>query len=178
MRDFVGKLLLKWRIKAILPLINGALLDIGCGTNDLVQNYRQGIGVDVFDWGNVDLIVDDTSKLPFEDKKFDTITIIAALNHIPNRIDVLQECHRILKNDGQIIITMITPRFSKIWHKIREPWDVDQKIRGMKEKEVFGFRNKELVNIFNNSGFKLNEVSRFMFLLNRIYIFSKMNKNN
>ena len=47
--------------------------------------YGKGIGVDVYEWGNVDLVVNDTSKIPLEEKSVDTITIIAALNHIPNR---------------------------------------------------------------------------------------------
>lgn len=175
MDDVVGKMLLNRRIKALLPLINGRLLDIGCGTNILVRSYGNGIGVDVFDWGNVDMIVKDTSKLPFEDEEFDTITIVAALNHIPNRKEVIIEAKRLLKNDGRLIITMITPTISKIWHKIRAPWDVDQKVRGMQEGEVFGFSSNEIGQMFEDQGFILVKRLGFMLKLNNVYVFKKKN---
>ena len=39
----------------------------------------------------MDLVVDDTSDLPYENGSFDSSTIVAALNHIPNRRQVLRE---------------------------------------------------------------------------------------
>jgi hypothetical protein len=61
MKDTLGSYLLNWRIKAVLPHIHGRLLDIGCGTNDLVKSYKgEGVGIDVYQWGDVDLVVDDS----------------------------------------------------------------------------------------------------------------------
>ena len=72
--------------------IEGYLLDIGCGTNELVKKYQgKGIGVDVYQWGEVDVVVENTANLSFDEQTFDTVTIIAALNHIPNREEVLME---------------------------------------------------------------------------------------
>ena len=34
------------RIRAVLPRVRGRLLDIGCGTNELVRRYGNGVGVD------------------------------------------------------------------------------------------------------------------------------------
>jgi len=80
----VRKILLRWRVRMVLPHIRGRLLDIGCGTNLLVRPYDgEGIGVDVYQWGDVDLVVEDSAKLPFESGEFDTVTIISAINHIP-----------------------------------------------------------------------------------------------
>lgn len=172
MNDFLGKILNNYRIKNVMPHINGKLLDIGCGYNKLVRLYKNGIGVDVFDWGDVDLIVEDTSKLPFADKSFDTICIIASLNHIPNREDVITECYRLLTDNGRVIITMLSPGISRVWHKIREPWDEDQASRGMKEGEVFGLTKNEIIRLFSNENFKLITHNKFM-LLNTLYIFSK-----
>ena len=169
MEDFVGKLLLESRISNILPLIKGKLLDIGCGTNELSRRYTNGIGVDVYNWGNVDYVVENTAELPFEDKSFDTITIIAALNHIPNRDDVLKESNRLLKDDGHLIVTMIPPTISKIWHKVREPWDVDQHERGMVEGEVFGLTSKQMICLLNNAGFSIVLNRKFMLWVNSVY---------
>ena len=167
MEDRLGKYLMNWRIRKVLPIIKGKLLDIGCGTNQLTKQYSgNGIGVDVYQWGEVDLVVEDTAKLPYEDNSFDTITILAALNHIPNRLDVLKESNRVLKDDGIIIITMIPPLISTIWHKIREPWDTDQHERGMKEGEVFGLTKNQINKLFLQSKFFSFKSFRFMFFIN------------
>ncbi len=58
MHDPLGRLLMKWRIAAVLPFLSGRVLDVGCGTNELLRAYRgEGIGVDVYPWDGVDLVV-------------------------------------------------------------------------------------------------------------------------
>lgn len=174
MNDFIGKKLEKIRINKVIPHIEGNLLDIGCGNNQLTITYGQGIGVDVFDWGNVDILVEDTSNMPLKDKSFNTITIIAALNHIPNRKEVIKECYRLLDVNGKMIITMIPPIISRIWHFIRKPWDVDQTKRGMKDGEVYGMKNKDIISLLETNGFKLIEKDSFMLNINQLYIFKKI----
>ena len=177
MKDALGKLLLRWRIRKVLPHITGKLLDIGCGTNELVKAYSgQGIGVDVYGWDGVDLVVEDTAKLPYESLEFDTVTIIAALNHIPNREKVLLEVSRVLNQNGKIVITMIPPLISTIWHKLREPWDVDQNERGMKDGEVFGFTGREINMLLRDAGFEVVYQTRFMLGLNLLTVATKANK--
>ncbi len=178
MKDKLGKYLLNIRINNVLPFIKEKMIDIGCGTNELVRTYKsisnkEAIGVDVYPWEGVDLTVENTANLPFSDKEFDTVCCIATLNHIPNRKDVIKEMKRILKDDGQIIITMITPKISRIWHFLRKPWDVDQKERGMKEGEVYGFTKKQIISLFKEENLYLEKMKKFMFGLNRIYIFKK-----
>ncbi|MDY6934529.1 MAG: methyltransferase domain-containing protein [Spirochaetota bacterium] len=172
--DLLGEFLLNWRIKVVLPYIHGRLMDIGCGTNKLVKQYGNGIGVDVYQFGGADLILKDTSKIPYDNESFDTITIIASLNHIPNREEVLKEIHRILKRDGRLIITMISPRISKFWHLIRSPWDKDQKERGMNEGEVYGMTKKNIINLIEQCGFIIKKELRFMLFINRLTLAGKI----
>ncbi len=40
---------------------------------------------------------DANTRLPFEDNSFDAIVCIDSMNHLPNRLDVLKEWHRVLK---------------------------------------------------------------------------------
>lgn len=177
MKDRVGRMLLKWRIREVLPHVKGKFLDIGCGTNEIVSSYQgDGTGVDVYSWENVDIIVKDTANLPFEDKKFDTASIVAALGHIPNREKVMEEANRVLKDDGRLIVTVIPPRLSKIWHYFRKPWDADQKERGMKKGEVYGFTLKETEKMLNDTGFVIVFKKKFMFGINNLII-SKKKKN-
>ena len=164
-----------WRVRVVLPHVHGRLLDIGCGTNELVRSYSgEGIGVDVHQWGDVDIVIDNSANLPFRNQQFDTVTIIAALNHIPNREDVLKEAYRVLKANGKIIITMIPPFISRIWHFLRKPWDVDQGERGMKKGEVFGLTEKDVHIILKQSGFKILYERRFMLAINCLTIAGKV----
>lgn len=173
MKDVLGKFLVRWRVRAVLPYLRGRLLDIGCGTNELVRSYGSGVGVDVYQWGTVDLVVENSADLPFDDESFDTVTIIAALNHIPNRREVLKEAHRLLRMNGTIIVTMIPPRLSKVWHFSRRPWDVDQKERGMVHGEVFGFTRDEVRGLLEEAGFDVIVEKAFMFYINCVMVARK-----
>src|SRR5688500_3150071 len=171
MHDALGEALAKRRVKAVLPHIKGRLLDVGCGSNRLVRHYANGVGVDVHPWPGADVIVNDTAALQWKSESFDTVTMVAALNHIPNRAAVLNECRRVLKPGGRLIITMLTPRMSRIWHWLRAPWDADQRDRGMQPGEVYGFTSAELIELCRRAGFTLLSQERFMFGLNRVYVF-------
>ena len=176
MKDVLGKFLLQWRLNIVLPHINGRLLDIGCGTNELVRRHvGKGIGVDVYDWGDVDCVVEDTSKLPFANEEFDTVSIVAALNHIPNREDVLKEAYRCLRPNGKMLVTMIPPAISFIWHTLRRPWDVDQKERGMKKGEVYGLSREQIHSLLESARFTVISDEYFMFGFNLLTIAIKPN---
>jgi ubiquinone/menaquinone biosynthesis C-methylase UbiE len=171
--DWIGERLLDRRIRAVLPHLRGRLLDIGCGTNRLVRTYRDGVGVDVFDLGDTDLIVEDASRLPYPDESFDTVTIVAALNHMPNRSAVLAEARRLLRPGGRIVVTMIPPGISRLWHKLRERSDTDQHERGMQEGELYGMTADELRQALEAASFRVVREERFMLGVNRLTVAEK-----
>ena len=171
MHDALGETLAHRRLIAVLPYVSGRLLDVGCGSNMLVRRYTNGVGIDVYPWLGADVVVPDTATLQWESGSFDTITIIAALNHIPNRAAVLDECRRLLRPGGRVVITMLTPRTSRIWHWLRAPWDSDQRDRGMQPGEVYGFTTQQLLDLFKRAGFTLLSSRRFMLGLNGVYVF-------
>lgn len=178
MKDRLGRFMINWRIKAVLPYVRGYLLDMGCGTNQLTKHYGNGVGVDIYQWGNVDLIVKDSAHLPFENDAFDTVTCLAALNHIPNREAALAEMYRVLKPGGKVILTMIPPKTSRIWHFLRSPWDADQHERGMQHGEVFGLTRAQIRKLLLEVGFKDLKMYPFMFRINSIHIGTKSTKSN
>lgn len=158
------------RIQKVLPLISGRLLDIGAGPNSLVKRYGNGIGVDVVEWGGGALVVKNTARLPFKNSSFDTITFIACLNHIPNRLEVLNEARRLLKPDGKIIITMINPILGNIGHAIW--WYSEDKQRGgMKAGELGGMWTKDIVILLSKASFRLVTHYKFQLGLNHVYVF-------
>ncbi len=102
------------------------ILDIACGSGGPVLRLAektgcQITGVDIHEDGIQTassqaenegltdaanfLVVDASGKLPFEDNTFDVITCIDAINHLPNRAQVLSEWHRVLKPKGRLLFT-------------------------------------------------------------------------
>jgi len=49
--------------------------------------------------------VDAGERLPFDDGTFDAVVSNDAMCHIPNRLDVLREWHRVLRSGGRMLFT-------------------------------------------------------------------------
>ena len=158
------------RLRAVLPHVAGQVLDVGCGPNTLVRAHGRGVGVDVHDWGGGGLGVADTSRLPFEPDSFDTITMVACLNHIPYRQAALIEARRLIKPDGRLIVTMIGPVTGGVGHAL---WwySEDKKRGGMVEGEVGGLANREVIRLCRAAGFELSLHRRFEYGLNNLFVF-------
>lgn len=154
----------------VLRHVRGRLLDIGCGDNKLVRAYGDGVGVDVVQWGDVDLVVENTARLPFDAGSFDTVAFVACLNHIPNREEVLDEARRILRPGGRVVSTMIPPGLSSIWHRVIHPWDPDQHGRHLHEGEVWGISNDDMRALLSRHGFEIVRHERFVFRLNNLFV--------
>lgn len=161
-----------WRRRKVLPHIRGRLLDVGCGFNNLVRCYSgQGIGVDVFPWPGIDVRIGDAARLPFGSETFDTVTIIAALNHIPNREAALREVHRVLRPGGRLVLTMIGPLTGVIAHLL---FRQDEHVRGgMVEGERQGLRHRDVRRALAAAGFSLTHAQSFQLGLNRVYVGDK-----
>lgn len=161
-----------WRRRVVLKHIRGRLLDLGCGYNNLVAGYSAfGVGVDVFPWAGVDVLVGDAAKLPFPDASFDTVTILAALNHIPNRDQALKEIYRLLRPDGQLILTMISPLVGQFAHVV---FRHDEDVRGgMEEGELKGLTNQQVRALLTDAGLPIRREQPFQFGLNRVFIAQK-----
>ncbi len=161
------------RLEEVLPLIHGTLLDVGSGPNNLVKRYGNGVGVDVHDWGGGTVVIEDSSHLPFEASTFDTITFVACLNHIPKRAEALRDAHRVLRDGGRVIITMINPILGGIGHAIW--WYSEDKRRGgMQEGEMGGMWAKDVIRIVQEAGFGLILHRRFVYGMNELFVFQRM----
>jgi ubiquinone/menaquinone biosynthesis C-methylase UbiE len=163
------------RINVVIKYSKGKLLDIGCGWgNDIVNKYGDGVGIDAYKWEGID-ILGDASLLPIKDKTFDSVSIVGALNHIIDRVNAFNEVNRILKDDGQLLITSVNPIFSYVRHKTAW-WDRDQRERKMKKGEAYGLWDSYIKSLFVASGFRIDKHISFVYGLNNLYIAKKNNK--
>ena len=162
------------RYREVARRTQGHTLDVGCGPdNRFVADWLDGngVGIDVFAYPGLKpvQIVSDLRSFPFEDGRFDSVTFIACLNHVPEdaRDDELRESHRVLRPGGNVVITMGNPAAEFLVHKVLEvygrlgsSWDVDSQ-RGMVEGESYYVRDEEIRERLSRAGFTGVRRSRF-----------------
>lgn len=124
-----------------LEYLYGNVLDLGCGKgkykNIILRKAAKYTGADLYTTENVDVIT-DAKKTPFEDNTFDNMVCLQVLEHIDEPHKVINECFRILKKGGHIILT--TPW---IYPFHGEPDD------------YYRFSRKALEFLFRNAGFEI-----------------------
>jgi len=87
---------------------------------------------------------DITKRLPFEDRSFDTILFLDVIEHLVPRVAVLREIHRLLTDDGQLLVS--GPNRESRWrHTLRRAGlfaysDPDHKIEYTKDEFVAELR--------------------------------------
>ena len=174
------------RFDYVAAEVQGYCLDIGCGYgNRFIRDYLKGngIGIDVFPYEGLakENIVKDLTHLPFPDASFDSVTFIANLNHAPRsqRDAELAESFRVLRNGGNILLTMGLPIIEVIVHKVVWVYDrflgtrVDMDSeRGMQEGEDYYLTDAEIRERLGRAGFGRIERKPFrtQWGMNRLYI--------
>jgi SAM-dependent methyltransferase len=164
-------LLETWRLGVVLPFVRGRLLDLGCGYNNLSRAHGSGLGADVFPWEGIDVRIEDAARLPFRDASFDTVSIVAALNHIPNRETALVAIMRVLQPGGLLLVTMIGPWTGRFAHLV---FHQDERRRGgMRPGELDGISRRTMRTLLQQAGFELVREVAFQLGLNRLYVARK-----
>ena len=112
-------------IKRRIRFLKGKVLDIGCGTGELLQFYRNAIGIDMHNDAirvckqkGFKVLRMDAQNLKFKSNSFDSIHSNSVLDHLENPGKALKETHRVLKPNGILYMTLndVSTRGEK-WHE-------------------------------------------------------------
>lgn len=130
------------------------ILDIGCGTGRWLRRYREmaldPIGIDAtptmirlaLERGTGSPVaVGQAQHLPFEDARFDCVSDITVVQHIPTPIQTqaLGEMLRVLKPGGRLILMeLIRGEGSHIFPRTAQGWIEEITRRGAQLLEWFG----------------------------------------
>jgi len=95
----------------------------------------------------------ENGKLPFEDHAFDYVIIVDALKGIADDYEFIHECHRVLKNDGWVIISEMRRVPVSLVALLQRAFDISPMAKGRRRN---GYKVGELFNILKD-GFDVPE---------------------
>ncbi len=176
---YFGKLLLE-----NVPLKRSLnVLDVGCGTGFPLFELAHQLGpsanltgVDIWEHAlhranlkkkfyalnNVAIIKADASDLPFKNDQFDLITSNLGINNFERPQKSLNECFRVLKLHGEMIITTNTVGhmrdFYSIYEEVLKSSERAALIPELKKQEAHRKTNEEITAMFRNSGFQVIKI--------------------
>ena len=179
---FFDRFLQIWRIRKARPFINqGArVLDIGSVDGVMFQAVpnlaANCIGIDptlktiIREKGYTLIPGFFPADMP-DAEQFDTITLLAVLEHFPEHAypSLVQGCLKHLKPGGRIIITVPSPLVDHILKLL----SALRLVHGMSLEEHHGYEIKQTVHIFAEPGFKLTCHKRFQLGLNNLFVFER-----
>jgi 2-polyprenyl-3-methyl-5-hydroxy-6-metoxy-1,4-benzoquinol methylase len=157
---------------------NDKIIEIGAGTGN-VARYLQKNGYENISVGEMHLnglryaqsygmsecYQFDLLDAPFENE-FDTVCLFDVLEHIPNDVSALQNVNKMLKENGNIVLSI--PAHMWLWNR-------DDAIAGHKIR----YTKKELVQKLENNGFEVLNARYFFISITPLLLLRRfLNKDN
>lgn len=143
---------------------NYSLLDVGCGTGEILniiaEKYKKVnlYGIDISPKmikiaktkshaKKINYICGDSEKLPYDDNSFDIVITSESFHHYPNPQKVLNEFKRVIKKNGKLILCdmyrpIIIRNFMNFMFKFTRTGDIRI------------YTKKEIVNLLKNHNYK------------------------
>ena len=142
----------------------GKLLEVGCGNGAMLSSMQElGWQVEGVDFDPIALKVAKGRGLNvklgglndqhYPNKSFDAVVMSHVIEHVPNPLELLSECYRILKVGGRLIV--VTPNAASWGHRM---YGADW--RGLEPpRHLHIFTRKTLMKISEQAGFAQGECS-------------------
>jgi SAM-dependent methyltransferase len=177
----LDRFLQSWRAKVARPWIpsGSRVLDVGCHQGEFLESLGDRIGPSI----GIDPLASPKEgaryrilaesfrdPVPFPDGGFDTIVLLATLEHIRDKDPLGGECYRLLRPGGRVIITVPSPLVDQIVDLLRRLRLVD----GMSLDEHHGYDPRMTPQLFERQGFSLEHRRTFQCGLNHLFVFRKL----
>jgi 2-polyprenyl-3-methyl-5-hydroxy-6-metoxy-1,4-benzoquinol methylase len=129
MNPILAPFLQRQRYQAVKPYLIGDILDLGCGYGHLLDLLRPDQGYAGVD-ADLDVIARTQERHPSRtfyrcdldhetlslDQTFDTVVMLAILEHLANPENLIEALGRHLKPGGRAVLTTPTPLGNRIHH--------------------------------------------------------------
>ena len=172
----------KKRLAITNPFLEEKILDVGCGpaTTYYLNNIKEYVGIErgrkhvmnlrkkfpLAEFYDLDL---EKDKFNFKDK-FDTIILLAVIEHIKNPDNLFRELKKCLNQDGKIVITTPTP-IGNFIHDVLSKVGITSKEATREHVNIYDF--KKFFNTAEKYGLKVIKYKKFQLGCNSLTILKK-----
>ena len=180
MRPLLSKYIRKKRTQAVFPYLCGNILDLGCGVSIIpkfLQPNQIYVGIDnnfkkinaarkkypEYIFLNQNLEIDNIS---IKDD-FDTILLLAVLEHLNNPSHILNQIPDLLSTKGKLIITTPT-KFGGFVHTIGTKMGLFHKLA--KEDHKRFYKKITLIPLLKEKNLTIIKHSNFLFFNNQLFV--------
>ena len=116
------------RLSMVAPFLVPPVLDIGCGRCVAFDAVPHGyIGIDLRKQSllertraDIQTLQGSALELPFRPQTFQTVLLMAVVEHLPDPQACLKEATRVLKPGGRVVITTPTPNGDRLHHVLAQ----------------------------------------------------------
>ena len=121
-RHGFGKELNSWVLSVVSDLNGKRILDVGCGYGEILEEIANHFDSQLYGVDFINVRIDEAleklkgkvviknsdiqEEIPFPDNYFDVVFSIETLEHLKEPEKCIKEIKRVLKNNGQFILTM------------------------------------------------------------------------
>ena len=140
-------------IRKLIPK-TGVGLEVGVGTGRFAKPLNITYGVEpskaMREFARaqgLEVIEGAAEDLPYEDKRFDFVLIVAVLHLMDDPAKAMQECFRVIKAGGALVIGFFD-RESHLGKKYSQKWTDDEH-----HKTPLFFTPEELIDLLTRTGF-------------------------
>lgn len=171
------------RLRAAGDYVHGDVLDLGCGTAEILERYRGQLAsytgtersqrhVDALrvlypdqTFTRCDL---DEDPLWVEGRQFDVILALAVIEHIYNQKHFMKEIIKVLKPEGRLVMTTPTPFGNDIVHRFGA-W-LGLFSREAAQDHVTVFNRRRFAILAREFGLEIEHYKRFEFGCNQLVV--------
>jgi 2-polyprenyl-3-methyl-5-hydroxy-6-metoxy-1,4-benzoquinol methylase len=160
------------RMQSVQPYLQGRVLDFGCGSGELTRfcSPDQYYGVDA----DVDILAVASQKFPsyqfgrdfLDQGAFDTIVLLAVIEHLTGPVSWLAQFKGILNPFGQLLLTTPHPRVDGI-HTLGAKLGLFSAHANEEHEELFD--KQKMAALAEVAGLKLLAYKPFLFGANQLF---------